>query len=56
MIASIKRRLEALENAKSSADQNLRVVIVEPSETDDEALRREGVEISASTVIIVKFS
>ena len=55
MTTSIRSRLAALEIDASRADHNLQVVIAEPGETSDQALRRVGIDAAASDVMVVVF-
>ena len=55
MTAHIVKRVEALEIDASRADHNLQVVIAEPGETSDQALRRVGIDAAASDVMVVVF-
>ncbi len=55
MTAHIEKRVEALEIDASRADHNLQVVIAEPGETSDQALRRVGIDAAASDVMVVVF-
>lgn len=55
MTGTIEKRIESLETRASSADHNLRLVIAEPGETADQALRRVGIEPDAKGVMVVGF-
>lgn len=55
MTAHIEKRVEALEIDASRADHNLQVIIAEPGETTDQALRRVGIDAAASDVMVVVF-
>ena len=55
MSTTIVKRIEALEIADPSTENNLRIVIAEPGETAAEALRREGIAPDAGNVLVAVF-
>jgi hypothetical protein len=54
--AHIVKRIEALEADAGRTDQNLQIVIAQPSETREQALCRVGIEGDAKDVLVVVFA
>lgn len=55
MTGTVEKRIETLEVEARRADTRPRVVIAEPGETGEHALRREGIAAGTDNVFVVVF-